>query len=358
MAKHKFYFVSRLLCLFCVFLPYSEAFAKKCKYLPKSPKPDWVSSSIADSPQYYYGIGAAERQKRSFEEMRQAAKSNALAELSNSIQVSVRSAVQLKEQASSDGLSSSEITSMVNTTAEQTLSDLQVEASWLDRKSCVLWVRVSVPVEKVRAEQSKQLNNARYIALNNALDKIRDGSTSSAERASSLAKAKSTLAQIDFSVLESVESEAYFRRLLEKMESQSLSGKTVALACVQRISGVDEPWHKACSELETLLQESGANVSLFDVAELDQLKQTKASMLIIASGKVDTRDSKSSAFPTDYRFNGQVVTTLSLGSEGFKDSFSGLTGWSPVSQQMTMDVLALNITKRVRQRLIKFQSGK
>ena len=50
---------------------------------------------------------------------------------------------------------------------------------------------------------------------------------------------------------------------------------------------------------------------------------------------------------TDYQFKGKLLTrVVSDASDEFADNYSGVGGWNPISRDMAMEVLALQVSRR------------
>jgi hypothetical protein len=82
----------------------------------------------------------------------------------------------------------------------------------------------------------------------------------------------------------------------------------------------------------------------------------KQVMGVFASGKMNSRvDRDSPRRNQEYQFEGGMATFLIENSKTiFSDRFQGTTGWNPVSPQMVLDVLAINVVNRWRDKFLKF----
>ena len=57
----------------------------------------------------------------------------------------------------------------------------------------------------------------------------------------------------------------------------------------------------------------------------------------------------------EYQFEGGMSTILiEDGKPTYADRFQGTTGWNPISPQMGMDILAINIVKRWQGKFSKY----
>ncbi len=145
-------------------------------------------------------------------------------------------------------------------------------------------------------------------------------------------------------------------------------GRTVALQCAYRVAGKVVAWHKACDGLDAQLRALGARVErapALEGAQVEQLaeqgvpdglvRDERLVLLLVADGRVATRAAAQPGAANEYQFDGRMAVVLLDGTQQvFADRFSGMTGWNPVSQQMVMEVLALNMVKRWQKMFGKF----
>jgi hypothetical protein len=151
---------------------------------------------------------------------------------------------------------------------------------------------------------------------------------------------------------------------------QYFEGRPTVIVCYYH-SNVDQGiWHKACDGINNILKPLGAdttyrtqNLSAEQLHKLqagdipDNLAEKDKLLLgVFASGKMNSRiDKESPGRNREYQFDGGMATFLvEDGKTTFSDRFQGTTGWNPISSQMVMDVLAINIVKRWRDKFSKF----
>jgi hypothetical protein len=77
---------------------------------------------------------------------------------------------------------------------------------------------------------------------------------------------------------------------------------------------------------------------------------------VVALGVMKNRiNNESGGSGHEFQFEGGMSTFLiDNGSTVFADRFQGTTGWNPISSQMVMDVLGINVVKRWREKFSKF----
>lgn len=144
---------------------------------------------------------------------------------------------------------------------------------------------------------------------------------------------------------------------------QVFEGRDIDLVCVQRLNGKATFWSKACDTFANQIRPYGASVKI--IAELPSTISIQAllqegspsassspTLYVLADGKIqkqNNRDNPSGG--VDYQFTGQMAMLFSENqSLTFSDRFQGVTGWNPLSEQMAMDVLALNLGKRWKEK--------
>ena len=139
---------------------------------------------------------------------------------------------------------------------------------------------------------------------------------------------------------------------------KQFEGQKVELACVQNINGRASVWEKPCQEIAAILKQHGAVVirsqqsadelmSLLEQAGHDEIETEQMLLLVAADGQMKTRSSTKNPSGKDFQFEGKMSNYLvnDIGVE-LGDSFAGVGGWNPISANMAMDVLSLNVVKR------------
>jgi hypothetical protein len=144
---------------------------------------------------------------------------------------------------------------------------------------------------------------------------------------------------------------------------QFFDGRSTTLICYYNSKSDHGIWNKACDGINNVIGQLGANVVVRQQAitaeQLSELKsgaipksfgeQGKLVLGVIALGEMKTHEH-------EYQFDGAMSTfVIDNGADAvFKDRFQGVTGWNPMSPQMVMDVLGINVVKRWRDKFSKF----
>ena len=139
---------------------------------------------------------------------------------------------------------------------------------------------------------------------------------------------------------------------------KQFEGQKVELACVQNINGNAALWEKPCQEITAILKQHGAVVirsqqsasevmALLVQASNDDIETEQMLLLVAADGQMNTRSNSKNPAGKDFQFEGKMSNYLvnDIGVE-LGDSFAGVGGWNPISADMAMDVLSLNVVKR------------
>lgn len=151
---------------------------------------------------------------------------------------------------------------------------------------------------------------------------------------------------------------------------QHFEGRPTVIICYYH-SNIDQGvWHKACDGLNNIIRPLGADTTVktqqLSTEQLHELQggsipgtlgeKGKLLLGVFASGKMNNRiDKESPGQKREYQFEGGMATFLvEDGKEVFSDRFQGTTGWNPISPQMVLDVLAINVVKRWREKFSRF----
>lgn len=147
-------------------------------------------------------------------------------------------------------------------------------------------------------------------------------------------------------------------------------GKKVELVCYYSTPPDHGHWQKTCDNVSNVILSLGAEVTIRTSALpegfIGKLQQGEIpaslsdkkdmTMVYFASGKMNKRkDRDNPGGGKEYQFSGLIgAVMVESGQLVFSDRFQGTTGWNPVSSEMTMDVLALNVVKRWQDKFSKF----
>lgn len=151
---------------------------------------------------------------------------------------------------------------------------------------------------------------------------------------------------------------------------QFFEGRTVDMLCFYDLRGSQHAWQKACGDVSNTLRSMGAEVVVSNApltaAQSTDISNGKLSakwgregnLLLgyFAFGKMNTQTSRDGGRQSrEYQFQGTIWTLLmENGQATYSDRFQGTTGWNPISSEMVMDVLALNVVKRWKDKFSRF----
>ena len=147
-------------------------------------------------------------------------------------------------------------------------------------------------------------------------------------------------------------------------------GRQVDLICYFVTPPSRGHWQKTCDSVSNVVRSLGANVLIKpaglpegSIGELQRGEIPAAlsgkgnlTMVYFASGKMNKRlDRDNPRNGKEYQFDGAIgAVMIDAGQMVFSDRFQGTTGWNPISSQMVMDVLAINVTKRWQDKFAKY----
>lgn len=126
-----------------------------CRTLPASPMPGWILGSSTGSTGVYYGVGVSEGLDMSFSEMKATSRSNANAELAQSLEVRIQSAVREEVTGSAEGDYNKKVKGIIESNSDLLISGSEVDSIWLNRETCQLWTRESYRRKKLNAPKVK-----------------------------------------------------------------------------------------------------------------------------------------------------------------------------------------------------------
>lgn len=149
---------------------------------------------------------------------------------------------------------------------------------------------------------------------------------------------------------------------------QFFEGRVTTLVCYFNAGADKGAWNKACDGLNNIVRPLGADVVVrmqpLSSAQLQALQQGlipeslgepgKLVLGVVALGKMRSRVDRDSR-GREFQFEGGMTTfVLENRAAVFADRFQGTTGWNPISREMVMDVLGINVVKRWRDKFSKF----
>jgi hypothetical protein len=151
---------------------------------------------------------------------------------------------------------------------------------------------------------------------------------------------------------------------------QYFEGRATTLICYFNSSADRGAWNKACDGLNNVIRPLGADIDVktqaLSAAQMQALQKGEIPkslgepgrlvLGVVALGKMHSRaDRDPHGRGHEYQFEGGMTTfLLENGAPVFSDRFQGTTGWNPISQEMVMDVLGINVVKRWREKFSKF----
>lgn len=151
---------------------------------------------------------------------------------------------------------------------------------------------------------------------------------------------------------------------------QYFESRPTTVICYYKAGAEQGSWSKACDGLNNIIRPLGANIKIrtqaLSPSQLTTLQNGdipqslgeagKLVVGIVALGKLKSRtDRDPRGSGHEYQFEGGMTSfMLDNGSTVFSDRFQGTTGWNPISKQMVMDVLGINVVKRWREKFSKF----
>src|SRR3970282_1445922 len=165
--------VSFAVALLCAFSPLS--FAAQCT--GSGARPDWVDSPESVTGEYFFAAGVSDAPRAPLAERIATAKQNALKNLSEMIEVSVKNDLVLEESSrnvAGKELTDSNLQSITRTSTNASLRNVEAVATWEDPDTCAIWLRARVSRKHVEQGKREGLAKTLFGVLNEQLALVQD----------------------------------------------------------------------------------------------------------------------------------------------------------------------------------------
>lgn len=156
------------------------------------------------------------------------------------------------------------------------------------------------------------------------------------------------------------------------------AGKGIAVRCLMKIDGSPASWSKMQTEIENVVKRAGGKILSYDAGSLGAEKVTQiltneelrpeivrnlsadGVLVVRAQGRIKKREnSKNPMSGEDFQFAGTTASMLFMDvTKPYAWKRTGVTGWNPISADMCMDVLALNVLNTWCKDLAKHLDGR
>ncbi|HEY0666316.1 MAG TPA: LPP20 family lipoprotein [Gallionella sp.] len=193
----------------------SISFAAQCT--GSGPKPEWVDSPDSVTSEYFFAAGVSDDPDAPLSERIATAKQNALKSLSEVIQVSVKNSLVLEQSSrktAGNELTDSNLYSITKTSTDASLRNVESIATWEDKKTCDIWLRIRVSQKQVEEGKREGLAKTLFGMLNAHLATIQNESLTLAARMTAVNAASEVLPRIAFEFLPEASSTSYYSDLL------------------------------------------------------------------------------------------------------------------------------------------------
>ena len=240
----------RLFLLFFFVFP-GFVHAATCNFLPESPRPDWVGGSQGVQGEQYFSVGSSSA-RAEFSAMLDEAKRSALKALAETIQVSVKSGVtqQITEKSSSDRARVETVRQTLSETATNvSLRSVRYSEPWLDRSSCMVWVRASVTKATVEQSKNEQIQRSRIEEIRALIAGAQNNQSATGERLAAAKSAAEILSLTDFALIPDV-SRPYFQGQVDELLKALEQGRSAQDEATQVIKSAGLAEEKARLEFD------------------------------------------------------------------------------------------------------------
>lgn len=197
----------------------NNAYSDSCDFLPPAIQPDWTFESAAIEG-YYVGVGVSEADNLGADEQIERARLSALNDLSNNIEVRVKSTLSAdiqEEKLGDSTVSRKDFRQLTEAITNNVVKEVEVDSTWLDRKRCIVWMRVKVKRKIIDDAQAREFMIALIEQLDAHFEHANNRKATIEEREIALKRAYVLLDEIDFSKTRGKKSKKYYQRLLDSL---------------------------------------------------------------------------------------------------------------------------------------------
>lgn len=232
-----------------VFSPLS--FAAQCA--GGGARPAWVDSPESVTDKHFFAAGVSDDTKATLADRISSAKQNALKNISEMIEVSVKNSLileQSSQEKSGRAITDSNLRAITQTSTNASLKNVEVIDTWEDPKTCAIWLRARV--SKLQVEQGKRAGLAKTLfgVLNDQMAVAQDETASLNARLSAVDTALDVLPRIALEFIPEASSAAYYSQILNRIQ-QKLGLSSNELAQAKKIMGdADSLINKAASQTD------------------------------------------------------------------------------------------------------------
>jgi hypothetical protein len=255
-----------------------------CSFIPSDDiPPNWVlGDNSLDG--YYVGIGQAEKKHADDDPdaLIKMARSNALENLAQNIQVKVKSALNMKRIHNEENnriTFSENISSDVSTHTDLTIYDIRQDGLWLDRNKCIVWMRIKVKQAFVdnlfiisQAETHYKKSKQSHLSLKDRIQHIKESIAliQSVDFSSVQSKGKRSIYLQKYQAVKSrLEKQSAGRQLMYVVHSPEIIGQSVRDALVTRFMDTHRhipAWYEKdidCMDINICLEMARTNRALY-----------------------------------------------------------------------------------------------
>lgn len=226
-------YLLHVISLMLIFGVMNNAYSESCDFLPPSAQPDWTFESPTIKG-YYVGVGIAEDDGDGADEQIEQARLSALNDLSSNIEVKIKSVLSAdiqEERLGDSSVTKKDFRQLTEAITSNAVKEVEVDSTWLDRKHCIVWMRVKVKRKIIDDAQAREFMIALIEQLDAHFEHASNREATIDERETALKRAYVLLDEIDFTKAKGKKSRKYYQRLLDSLAvrvSKFVGGKEEA----------------------------------------------------------------------------------------------------------------------------------
>lgn len=216
-------------------------------------KPDWVESPESVTEEYFFAAGVSDDTNAPLADRISSAKQNALKNISEIIEVSVKNSLileQSSQEKSGKVITDSNLQTITQTSTNASLKNVEAIDTWEDPGTCAIWLRARV--SKLQVEQGRRLGLAKTLfgVFNEQLAVAQDEAASLNARMSAVDAALDVLPRISLELIPEASTAAYYSQLLNRIQIKLGLSRNELDQAKQVLADADSLVNKAANQTD------------------------------------------------------------------------------------------------------------
>ena len=216
-------------------------------------KPAWVDSPESVTDEYFFAAGVSDDTKAALADRISSAKQNALKNISEMIEVSVKNSLileQSSQQKSGKIITDSNLLSITKTSTNASLKNVEVIDTWEDSRTCAIWLRAKVSKRQVEQGKREGLAKILFGVMNEQMAVAQNDTAPLDTKLSAVDAALDVLPRIALEFIPEARSNVYYADLLERIRKNLRAVRNDLDEAKKAMSDADSLINKAAEQTD------------------------------------------------------------------------------------------------------------